>query len=103
MRFRIALRKNATGEIRVFDDDFDSVSALEFMWRDGNYACDCNRHLYFERARDGFTEADEESVWVGASCGDGRYTVLYAECPNGACIPAHRLNDETLHINPPGS
>jgi len=28
-------------------DDYDGI----YLWRDGNYSCDCNRYLFFERAK----------------------------------------------------
>lgn len=44
----IELRNTETGEIRDISaqTEFHGV----FIWEDGNYACDCNRKLFFERA-----------------------------------------------------
>ncbi len=52
-----------TGE--SVDDVLDAVS---YMWRHGNYGCDCNRYLMFQRAAD-----EDES---GIVCGHGKYTVV---------------------------
>lgn len=51
----VEVRENATGTIRSFDyektygltpgDEFN-----DFIWTEGNYACDCNRALFFARA-----------------------------------------------------
>jgi len=56
----ISLRRTADGTARTYrdtlsvDEDWDGL----FVWRDGNYRCDCNRILFFERA--GGVEPDLE-------------------------------------------
>lgn len=66
------IRKNATGEIRSYENDAAILEAgaeypSTFIWEDGNYACDCNRELFFERAG---------GIEPGATnCGVGRYSV----------------------------
>lgn len=69
------IRKNKTGEIREHKDevwwefckpygeDYPSSS----MWADGNYSCDCNRCLYFQRAKN---ESEDN-----CECGDELYSV----------------------------
>lgn len=65
------IRLNATGEVRKYatsevlqeGDKYPSV----FNWEENNYACDCNRALFFARAK-GEDEPDVE-------CGDGLYSV----------------------------
>lgn len=47
---------------------------INFMWGEGNYACDCNRHLFFERAK----EEEDDDSW-GTLCGNSRYTVRIFE------------------------
>jgi hypothetical protein len=39
-----------------------------FMWQDGNYACDCNRYSFFQRA---LNESEDDEV----PCSDDKYTV----------------------------
>lgn len=66
------IRLNATGEVRVDDtkevlydgDDNPSI----FIWKDGNFSCDCNRRLFFRRAAG---EDDGDDV----VCTDGLYSV----------------------------
>ena len=41
-----------------------------FIWTDGNYGCDCNRHLFFERA------AGHEAINEDYDCSTGKYIVL---------------------------
>ena len=40
-----------------------------YMWAEGNYGCDCNRQLFFERANGAIPE------WDDFSCGNERYKV----------------------------
>ena len=79
MAVNIAIRNNKTGEVRVHrDPDATWWSHSEFAWTEGNFGCDCNRHLVFLWAA-GEDEADEaESV----PCGHELYTVLWVE-PRG--------------------
>ena len=45
--YKVTIRNNKTNEIKSFteDDEFDEVT--EYLWSEGNYACDCNRAAYF--------------------------------------------------------
>lgn len=60
--------------------DVDREGA-RFMWTDGNYGCDCNRHLWFERAagRDPHREPDW-AAWnerEESRCGVTRYRAAF--------------------------
>ena len=66
----VYIRKNETGEIREYKDTWNGSS---FIWSDGNFACDCNRELFFLRAKD--EEEPEDSM-----CGDDRYTITEIVC-----------------------
>lgn len=70
---KVTIRKNETGEevdvpepwsLPREQDDEDSI---DYWWSEGNGSCDCNRYLYFERAKG--ASPDE------AKCGDGRYGI----------------------------
>lgn len=75
----VRLRRNADGEERVYKETIpegwtdDPEGAAEFMWTDGNYACDCNRVLFFAYAEG--REATEEE-WAEACVPVGRYTLV---------------------------
>ena len=68
MRYQIT--HNPTGEMRVYEDDGDYN--WEFLWEEGNYSCDCNRHLFFERAA-GREPEDGECP----PCGEELYSVEF--------------------------
>lgn len=72
----VAIRREADGLTRIYRSDHetrsDDGSFNDFVWSDGNFACDCNRHDFFERAA-GVELSDEESENV--PCGDDRFTI----------------------------
>lgn len=59
------IRNNKSGTVRqyktdaIFDDDENCVST--YIWEEGNFACDCNRQLFFDGS--------------DADCGDERFDV----------------------------
>ena len=83
--YHVALRNNVTGETRLFRYDMEWDDD-EFMWTEGNYGCDCNRHLAFLRA--GGPGPADDPYWNNAEreCGDSKYSALYAELPDGQRI-----------------
>lgn len=71
----VFIRKEATGEIRKHVDSYPWTG--DYMWADGNYSCDCNRHLFFERA-DG-----AEPNWDDGICGDEAFAVRIEDDAGG--------------------
>jgi hypothetical protein len=73
---RVLIRRNSDGLLRLIrrDEEWsdDDLGSSNFVWREGNWSCDCNRHLIFERAAG--IEPEEDFP-----CGDQvGYTVLFA-------------------------
>lgn len=75
MSYAVQIRKNDTGEIRFY-----TLEALEddgdYIWTDGNFSCDCNRAIMFDRAKD-----QEIPEWwlkepTPYPCSDGAFSVL---------------------------
>ncbi|MBX6316133.1 MAG: hypothetical protein IRY99_24965, partial [Isosphaeraceae bacterium] len=82
--YAVAIRNNTTGEVRVADVDLawrEGRDGSRWWWTGGNFGCDCNRRLVFERA--GGVDIDPASV----ECGDGGYSVLWVELPDGRHVP----------------
>ena len=90
MKYRFLIHDNTTGEERVFDEDYDwrdderygpGEDAMLFQWQENNYACDCNRGNFFRDAAGApdITDSDDR-------CGSERYTVVWAERPDGTRI-----------------
>ena len=83
--YKIALRNNKTGEVRLSQHDFPWDGTQEYIWSHGNYSCDCNRALFYY---DWGKEADEHE------CGDSAFSALYVELPSGARIS---LQEDATH------
>ena len=80
--FTVHIRKNATGEVRQWvEKDADWDDGFDYIWVDGNCSCDCNRALYFARAKD----EDETEAWE-QDCGESAYSVPFVELPDGTRI-----------------
>lgn len=86
---KVHIRENATGEIRVTVDEYWSGN---FQWQDGNYSCDCNRCLFFERAGGGNPPNCE------FECSDGKYTVVKVEFEDGTEHPTPEIFNEPIYV-----
>lgn len=87
MKVTIKIKHIPTGEIRDYSDEFDYSTELSgkygknnwynpvFIWEHGNYACDCNRHLFF-------TDFKDESDFT---CSHNLYKVNIFD-PNNKCL-----------------
>ena len=71
-QIQVVILDNETNVERLYEHpDYDGEGSFEpYIWEEGNYACDCNRALFFARA----VGADEGGAWA-AKCSDSRYTV----------------------------
>ena len=87
MTYRVAIRKNATGEVRLYEMPCDWVG--DFPWTGGNYSCDCNRAILFA--------ADDEDD--ECPCGKTAFSCLYAELADGTRI---KIDDGGSTAHPGG-
>lgn len=88
----VTIRRNSDGKIVTFKDEHalpwwtdpdidEGEPYLNFyIWSDGNYACDCNRSLFFdENANEGIDPSKEEDQYNHGNstrhCSDGKYYV----------------------------
>lgn len=79
-QYLVAIRLNATGEVRMYRYDMAWDDGAHWMWTDGNFACDCNRDLFFRRAVGDYDWPED------LPCGSAKYYCLYAELPDGTRI-----------------
>ena len=82
VKITACIRNNETGEIREYSDevwwDFNEPYddyPNDFIWSEGNYSCDCNRCLFFQRAKN---ENEDD-----CKCGDELYSVNLKNPKNG--------------------
>lgn len=87
MKYLFHIRNNATGEVRVYDEQYEWVNhwnngeeSMLFQWFEHNYSCDCNRELFWHRAH-GNAEWDEDNA-----CGDERFDVVRIVRENGTDV-----------------
>lgn len=79
VKTKARIRCNSTTEVRESDNDAIYEDGVDcYIWEDGNYSCDCNRHLFFERAA-GIEPVSEK-------CGTGKYSVQVYNPKNGEII-----------------
>lgn len=105
VRSVVEVRKNDTGEIREFVNDYELLEIGDsapstFMWADGNYSCDCNRALFFLRAGEEDDSEDE------TPCGDGAYSVRVRNKLSGKVIYdeiTHHQSAEPVPVPSPTS
>lgn len=76
MPIEVAIRRTADGQVRVYRDKGtrNADGFQDSIWADGNFACDCNRYDFFERAG-GREPTDEESE--DAPCGTTAFRIVY--------------------------
>lgn len=74
------IRRVSDGVVRKYKTDWPD-DGMVYMWEDGNYACDCNRHLFFHRA---IGEEPEEDV----PCGGSLYVVDAITLDSGEIVYA---------------
>ena len=81
MSYKVAIKKTATGEVRIHEDNGDWIDGKEWQWTEGNYGCDCNRSLFWMRADPNI----KDPVFIDESdeCGENKYTIEWVELPSG--------------------
>ncbi len=75
---KVHIRRNEDGVIRAYEYDGGWEGHSGYLWLEGNYSCDCNRHLFFQRA------AGEDDGEV--HCGSTAYTILKFELASGEVV-----------------
>lgn len=69
----VYIRRNSDRVVRdVLEPDWETA---DFCWIEGNYSCDCNRYLFFERAEGGDPEIDDGKY----RCGDIGYSITVTD------------------------
>lgn len=81
MKLKVEIRRNSDGVIvqDVWDEPQVPHEFSAYIWEDGNYSCDCNRELFFTRAR--FEDDPEET-----ECGDERFSVRLSDADTGEIL-----------------
>lgn len=87
----VHLKRVSDGVERVYKTDGllsdDETTLSTWIWEEGNYSCDCNRYLFFQRAVD----EDEQDE---TECTDGKYIVWIVNPATGLVVYDERQSDE---------
>ena len=71
VKIKVHIRNNDTKQVRIYEDDGlwdeDTQEVALYIWEEGNFACDCNRQLFWWRANN---ENEDETP-----CGDSKFSV----------------------------
>ena len=89
---KVRITKNDTGEVREYVDP-DGSETVPFMWSEGNYTCDCNREIFFKRARNEDVDLDAQN------CSYGRYSVEILDPESNEVIYADRETKRMVNGN----
>jgi hypothetical protein len=82
----VHIRKQSDGVVRVYktdgllDDDGEHLST--YIWEEGNFSCDCNRYLFYQRAVD----ADEDDNAPDGFCGEDKYRIWIVNPATGNIV-----------------
>lgn len=82
--YRCEIVNVATGESRAYGGSDAYQDGIDFWWREGNMACDCNRMMEWLRAAG---EYDEERDLPACPCGHGGFRVAELILSDGRRIP----------------
>lgn len=80
MGYKIKIRKNATGEVRIYDTECEwQGDGNIWLLTEGNFGCDCNCHDFFEQAGD-------KDEWEECGCSEDKYTIIEAILESGEIV-----------------
>lgn len=94
--YRVAIRQNATGEIRIREFDSEWEEGSDFLWEEGNYSCDCNRSTFFHQSGPDTLDSGK--------CGDERFDVISITLPDGTEVYSEqRFTEPPTPPTPPST
>lgn len=64
----VEIVNNETRERIQMESVYPDEETFLFMWQEGNYSCDCNRGLFFDRAN------GKEKEFNEYTCGESKYS-----------------------------
>jgi hypothetical protein len=78
MSYRVTIKDTKTGETVTSLQNFEWSDGSLYWWTEGNFGCDCNRNMQFQRAK-GIKEENIEDI----KCGDDRFFIEKAIFESG--------------------
>lgn len=91
VRYRAHITHKPSGVKAVFEDVMEDATwgeclhGMKWMWTEGNYGCDCNRSLFFERS---LVEGQESPLPEDyePTCAEEIFAVSHLETDDGIII-----------------
>ena len=77
IQLKVEIRRNSDGVIA--EEVWPNWEYNTFWWEDGNASCDCNRELFFLRAR-------KENDDIETVCGGDRFNVRLSNAETGEVL-----------------
>jgi hypothetical protein len=98
MKLKIHIRRHSDQLVRIYETDMeqpdhpqpgaeDVAPFWPYIWEEGNFRCDCNRHLFFQYAAG---VSVQEAMRELYPCGETDYRVLKIEDEGGRVLYADR-------------
>lgn len=89
----ITILDTQTKQTRIYNTtdfiDKETNTWNDYIWSDGNYACDCNRALFWNRA-------EPNSEQLNDDCGDERFVILsIIDLRDNSVLYSESIEDET--------
>lgn len=90
MKYSVLLRRVEDGAERWFSPRWaaDDAFTMNYMWEEGNYACDCNRARFFAKA------GGEEAPYI--DCGNDKYEIVAIRREDGAALGINGATGEPI-------
>jgi hypothetical protein len=89
---KVLIKEVASGEIREWAGGSDLEWSGEFIWSEGNFACDCNRRDFFHENDVGYDPEAEGND----KCGDSAFVVRITDSAGSLLY-----EDEAWPVLPP--
>lgn len=93
--YRMRIRDTQTGEEREGSMSFPlahELSASDFLWLEGNMACDCNRWLEYQRA--GGVEPKPGQSYPCCGPGPGRFVYAWVQLERAGAEPVRFIVED---------
>jgi hypothetical protein len=78
------IRRNADAVVRrhprTWEWDDDGEGSPDFMWSEGNFSCDCNRHNFFQQA------GGVLNAYECTACSETLYSVRLTSVESGSVL-----------------
>lgn len=80
---KVYITRMRDGACRVYETMWDIKEGSTYLWEEGNYRCDCNRHLFWQYANG---VSVQEATEKPHPCTEGAYRIDKIELLDGSIV-----------------